>query len=386
MEFTLNDIQRDVRDRARDFAASELRPLARERDRSGEFPLSSLEQMAKMGLMGINVSRAYGGLEAGVVAYSLAVAEIARGDGAVAVTMCVNNMVAEVIEAFGREDQKQKYIPSLMSGAFSSGSFLLSEPGSGSDAASMLTRAERCEDGWRITGSKAWITSGEYAGIFLVWAKTTSESRKEEISLFLVDPNAPGITIGKPEKKMGQHASNTVAVSFDQVLVPHDALLGAEGEGFKIAMMALDGGRVGIASQALGIGLEALDLARSHVLKKAQKHGADSIKTLADSTLADLATTATELEAARMLALRAAWLKEQKTRRFSREAAIAKLYCSEAGWRAANQAVHLLGARGYSTDSLAEKLLRDVRVTRIYEGTSEVQRIVIARDLVRQGY
>jgi acyl-CoA dehydrogenase len=377
MDFSLTDTQRAIRDQARQIADEVLRPMARERDRSGQFPLEALALLARHGLMGVNVSKAYGGLEAGVVAYSLAVAEIARGDAAVAVTMCVNNMVAEVLEAFGRPDQRERYIPQLTSGAFSSGSFLLSEPGSGSDAASMLTRAERTGDGWRITGTKAWITSGAYAGVFLVWAKAPDDAGEEHISLFIVDPQTPGITIGKAEKKMGQHASNTVPVAFEDVLVPHDAILGQEGEGFKVAMMALDGGRIGIASQALGIGLEALHLASEH-----GRQG-DGPSATQRATLAQMAT---ELEAARQLALRAAWLKEQKDRRFTREASIAKLFCSETAWKATNEAVQLLGAEGYTTQKLAEKLFRDVRVTRIYEGTSEVQRIVIARDLMRQGY
>ncbi|MFU8804438.1 MAG: acyl-CoA dehydrogenase family protein [Bradymonadaceae bacterium] len=374
MEFSLNETQADIRDRARRFSDEELRPLARQRDQTGEFPLDSFRKMAELGLMGVNVDKAYGGLGAGVVAYSLAVSEIARGDASVAVTMAVNNMVAEVIQAFGTEDQRRAYIPRLTSGEFSSGSFCLSEPGSGSDAASLLTRAVRCEEGWRITGSKAWITSGTYAGVFLVWAKAANDAGEELISLFLVDPALDGVTIGKPEKKMGQHASNTVPISFDGVIVPEDAVLGEVGEGFKIAMMALDGGRVGIASQALGIGLEALSLVREHALDG---------KTVNEDKLAEMAT---ELEAARQLTMRAAWLKELGTRRFSREASMAKLFSTDAAWRAANETVHLLGGKGYTTDTLAEKLLRDVRVTKIYEGTNEIQRIVIARDLTRYGY
>ncbi len=380
MDLTLNETQVLVQETARRFASSDLRPKASARDESGEFPLDSLAKMADLGLMGVNIRGDYGGAEAGVVAYSLAVTEIAQGDPAVAVTMAVNNMVSEVIQEFGTDAQREFYIPKMTSGEYVSGSFCLSEPGSGSDAAAMTTRAEKTAGGWSISGAKAWVTSGSYSGVFLVWAKTRTETGEDEISLFLVDPKLPGISIGKPEKKMGQHASDTVSITFDAVEIAEDALLGEIGQGFKIAMMALDGGRIGIASQALGAGLEAMSLARDYALERRQFGKPISDFQAIQFKLADMAT---ELDAARLLTLRAAWMKEQATRKFSREASMAKLYSSEAACRACDQAIQILGGYGYTRDYPLEKLYRDVRVTRIYEGTNEIQRVVIARDLLR---
>lgn len=380
MDFSLNEMQRMVRDTARRFAAEDLRPNRRERDRAAEFPLDALRKMANLGLMGVNVSADYGGSEAGVVAYSLAITEISKGDASVAVTMAVNNMVAEVIEQFGTEAQRERYIPRLTSGEFSSGSFCLSEPGAGSDPQGMRTRAEKTDDGWVINGAKAWITSGAYAGVFVVWAQTRMANGEDAITCFLVDPDTDGISVGKPEEKMGQHASNTVSLTFEDVRVCDDALLGELGGGFKIAMMALDGGRVGIASQALGIGLEALDVAREYALERKQFGRPIADFQAIQFKLADMAT---ELDAARLLTLRAAWLKERGEGRFTRQASMAKLFSSEAAWRAADECVQILGGYGYVADYPAEKLLRDVRVTRIYEGTNEIQRIVIARETLR---
>lgn len=377
MELETSPEQAQLQQIARSFGDDALRPAAAARDASSEFPTDDLRRMARFGLMGVNVGKAYGGTNAGVVAYSLAVTEIARADPAVAVTMCVNNMVCEVIEAFGTDAQRARWIPPITSGESLAGSFCLSEPGSGSDAAGMATRAVKTDEGWRINGAKAWITSGAHAGVFLVWAQTHVEGGadgegSDVISLFLVDPSADGISVGKAEEKMGQHASNTVQLSFDDVLVPDDALLGEIGHGFKVAMMALDGGRIGIGSQALGIAVEALALAQ----RRLRPHDALGYGRLADY--------AAQLEAARLLVLRAAWLKEQGARRYSREASMAKLHASEVACRICEWAAQLPAPDTPETPTL-EKLLRDARVTRIYEGTSEIQRIVIARDLLRNG-
>lgn len=369
MDLTLTREQQRIRDLAREIARTTLRPDALRCDEEAQFPLTSLSQLAGRGLMGVNIASELGGLDAGVIAYSLAITEISAGDPAVAVTMAVNNMVSEVIQEFGTPSQKEAFIPRMTSGEFSSGSFCLSEPGSGSDAAGMRTRAEKTTDGWVITGTKAWITSGEFAGVFLVWAKTADD----EISLFLVEPSAEGISVGPPEEKMGQHASNTVALSFDGVRVAEDALLGTRGQGFPIAMMALDGGRIGIASQSLGIADGALALT----------------KELPELSTAELLPLRARLEAARTMTWRAAWLKEQGEQRFSREASMAKLTASEvcneivstllAHWPASSEPAHNQDL------ALLLKFVRDARVTRIYEGTSEIQRVVIARDLIRRG-
>ncbi|MFW5967666.1 MAG: acyl-CoA dehydrogenase family protein [Persicimonas sp.] len=382
MDFTLNETQRMVRDTARRFAESELRESATERDVTEEFPTEELRQMAELGLMGVNISAEYGGSDAGVVAYSLAITEVARADASVGVTMAVNNMVGEVIEAFGTEAQKEEHIPKLTSGEYTAGSFCLSEPGAGSDPSSMRTRARRTDDGWVLDGSKAWISSGEHAGVYVVWARTEMPDGGDRISAFLVDPETDGITVGKHEDKMGQRGSSTVSLTFEEVEIPEDALLGELGDGFKIAMVALDGGRIGVGSLALGLGKEALSLALDYAQEREQF----------DRPIIDfqgiqfkLADMATELDAARLLCLRAAWMKERGERRFTRQASMAKLYATEAAWRACDEAVQIFGGYGYTREYVVERLLRDVRVTRIYEGTNEIQRVVIARSLREEG-
>ena len=283
---------------------------------------------------------------AGVVAYSLAVTEIAAADPAVSVTMCVNNMVAEVLQAFGTDEQRQRWIPPLVGGTFTSGSFCLSEAGAGSDPQGMRTRAVRGDGGWILDGTKAWITSGAHAGVFIVWARTD-----DRISTFVVDPRTDGISFGKPEEKTGQHASNTVTLGFDDVHLPDDALLGDVGRGFPVAMMALDGGRVGIASQSLGIGRAVLTELRSFGVE--------------DAALADIEA---EWTAARLLVLRAASMKE-RAEPFSREASMAKLYASEQCGRACDAAFRLLGAHAFRQPSFLDKLARDARVTRMTDVT-----------------
>ena len=378
MNFELNQAQCQMRDTARGAAHDLLRPHADERDRAHAFPADTLKNMAEMGLMGVNVGADWGGAERGVVAYSLAITEVARADAAVAVTMAVNNMVAEIIEKFGSEQQKQAHLENLTSGVYSSGSFCLSEPGAGSDPAGMRTRAVRTDSGWRINGTKAWITSGAQAGVFVVWAQTELDDGSDRISAFLVDPATEGISVGQPEKKMGQHASTTVALTFEDVDIPDNALLGELGGGFRIAMVALDGGRVGVASQALGIGIEALEVARDYVRDHFQGERRDS-------SVGRLADVAARLEAARLMVMRAAWMKETEAQPFSREASMAKLYASEAAWHACVETLDVVGLDAHNGELPLERFLRDCRVTRIYEGTSEIQRIVIARDLLKRG-
>lgn len=379
MNFELTETQAMIRDTARKFADQSLRPFARERDDAGTFPLEVLKAMADLGLMGVNIPEELGGVQAGVVSYSLAMSEISAGDAAIGVTMGVNNMVAEVIAEFGTKEQAQEHVPKMVSGEYPAGCFCLSESGAGSDPQSMKTRAKKVEGGWKITGSKAWITSGIHAGIYLVWAQTKVDD-KDRISVFLMDPKAEGVTAGKPEKKMGQHASETVAISFDDVFVADDALLGEIGQGFAIAMMALDGGRIGIASQSLGLAEEALRLSLAYTDEREQF--GRKISSF-QATQFKLATMATEIEAARALTHRAAFLKEKGNVKFTKEASMAKVYASELACRACDAAVQMHGGYGYTREYLPEKLVRDARVTRIYEGTSEIQRIVIARELLK---
>jgi alkylation response protein AidB-like acyl-CoA dehydrogenase len=379
-DFAPTEMQEMIRDTARQFAQRVLEPRAVKLDQEGGFPSESLSEAADLGLLGINVSEEYGGVEAGAVSYSLAITELAKACAATTVAMCVSNMVAEVVEHFGNADQRSEHLPKLTSGDYVVGGFALSEAGAGSDPRGMKTKAEKTDKGWVINGSKLWITSGTHAKLFVVWARTGGTPEKPAISCFLVNGDAPGVTRGAPEHKLGQHGSTTTALDFDNVEVPDEALLGELGRGFPIAMMALDGGRIGIGSLALGVGLAANQYAANYATEREQ-FGRPISKFQAIQWM--IADNATELEAARLLVLRAAWLKDQK-QPFSREASMAKLWASEKSFTACNRALQVLGGYGYTQEFPIERYLRDVRVTSIYEGTSEIQRIVISRDIARR--
>ena len=291
--------------------------------------------------------------------------------------------VGEVIAKFGSKEQRERHCPKLASGAYEAGAFALSEPGAGSDPAGMQTQATKTDDGWVLNGQKQWITSGSHAGVMVVWARTDTADERlghRGISCFLVEQNAEGLEIGKKEDKLGLRASETVPLTFNDVRVSDDALLGELGQGFKIAMMALDGGRIGIASQAIGIGTAAHEAAIGYSKDRKQFK-----RPIADFQAIQwmIADSDTELEAARLLTLRAAYLKESGAKSFSRQAAHAKVYASEAAWRVCDRALQIHGGYGYVREFPVERHLRDVRVTRIYEGTSEIQRTVIARSLLR---
>lgn len=376
MELGFSPTQLEVQQAARSYAQQVLAPGAAALDATGGFPHDNLRAAAEAGMTAINVDPALGGRGAGVVSYSLAVTEMARECAGTTVALCVNNMVAEVVAHFGSEEQRTEHVPKLADGKHVVGAFALSEPGAGSDPGGMATRARRTDRGWVIDGSKLWITSGTDAGLFVVWARTSDAPGPRGISTFLVPGDTPGLSRGKPEHKMGLHGSTTTALDFTECEVPAEALLGTENKGFRVAMMALDGGRIGIASQALGIGLSALDRAVAWT----REHGDAAAEQGVQWALAD---TATELEAARMLTLRAASLKEQG-RPFSREASHAKVYATEKSWAACNRALEVMGEDGLAVEYGVERNLRDVRVTMIYEGTSEVQRIVISRDIMRR--
>ena len=376
MELTLSETQVAVRDAARQYAQQVLANSAAALDAQGGFPHDNLRAAAEAGMTAINIDPALGGRGAGVVAYSLAVTEMARECAGTTVALCVNNMVAEVVAHFGSEDQRTEHVPKLADGRHVVGAFALSEAGAGSDPGGMTTKARRTDRGWVIDGSKLWITSGSDAGLFVVWARTSDAPGPRGISTFLVPGDTPGLSRGKPEHKMGLHGSTTTALDFTECEVPADALLGAQNKGFRVAMMALDGGRIGIASQALGIGLSALDRAVAWT----REHGDAARQQGVQWALAD---SATELDAARLLTLRAASLKEQG-RPFSREASHAKVYATEKAWAACNRAVEVMGEDGLAVEHGVERNLRDVRVAMIYEGTSEVQRIVISRDIMRR--
>jgi len=383
MDFELNETQALVRRTAREFTEQRIVPVAAELDEASRFPSEILRGLAELGMMGVNLPADLGGAEAGVVSYSLAMQEVARGCASTAVTMAVTNMVGEVIAKFGSKPQRERHCPKLASGDYEAGAFALSEPGAGSDPAGMQTQATKTDDGWVLSGQKQWITSGSHAGVMVVWARTDTPDERighKGISCFLVEQGAEGLEIGKKENKLGLRASETVPLTFNEVRVGDDALLGELGQGFKIAMMALDGGRIGIASQAIGIGTAALEAAIGYSKDRKQFK-----RPIADFQAIQwmIADSQTELEAARLLALRAAFLKESGAKSFSRQAAHAKVFASEAAWRVCDRALQIHGGYGYVREFPVERHLRDVRVTRIYEGTSEIQRTVIARSLLR---
>ena len=376
--FELTEMQQMVRQAARSYAQKSLAPAAAALDREGRFPREHLRELADLGLMGVNVPEEFGGAQAGAVAYVLALMEVAQGCASTAVTMAVTNMVAETIVRFGSAEQKRKYVPEITSGRFVAASYALSEAHSGSDAGALRTSARRDGESYLLNGSKQWITSGDHAGVFVVWART-GEPGTKGISCFLVDGGAGGLHVGKHEDKMGLRASSTVPLSFEDLRLPASAMLGAPGQGFHIAMAALDGGRVGIAAQATGIGLAALDAAVRYA-KERQAFGQPIANFQAIRFM--IADSATELDAARLLVLRAAGLKEAG-RPFTREASMAKVFASEKANKVCDLGVQIHGGYGYLDEFPAERHYRDARVTTIYEGTSEVQRIVIARELLK---
>jgi alkylation response protein AidB-like acyl-CoA dehydrogenase len=381
MDLALNETQSLVQKTARDFAQKVILPEAAAIDRHERFPKEILKGLADLGLMAVNVPEELGGAGAGVVSYALAMQEVARACASTAVTMAVTNMVGEVIATFGTDEQKARHNPRLASGEWVAGAFALSEPGAGSDPGGMSTTAREDGDSWVINGAKQWITSGAYAGVFVVWARTGDPARfagTRGVSCFLVEGGTPGLRATKPEDKMGLRGSNTVGLEFENCRVPRSALLGELNGGFKIAMMALDGGRIGISSQAIGIARAALEESVQYA-KDRQQFGKPIARFQAIQwKLADMRV---ELDAAHLLSMRAATLKE-KGRVFSREASMSKLFATEAAVRICNEAVQIHGGYGYTREFAAERHLRDVRVTTIYEGTSEVQRIVIARNVL----
>jgi alkylation response protein AidB-like acyl-CoA dehydrogenase len=377
----LTEEQKIIQETARNFAKSELEPLAARLDQTGdrEVYLKNLKKLANLGLMGINVENRYGGSDAGVVSFSLAITEIAKACASTAVTVSVNNMICEVIQAIGSEEQKMAYIPKICSGKYYAGGFGLTETMAGSDAASLQTSAVLDGDAWVLNGSKMFISSAEYAGVFVVWAVTDKKAKKGSgISTFLVENGVQGLTIGKNEHKMGQCASATNELIFEDCRIPKSALMGKLNGGFRTATGELAGGRIGIGSLGLGIGLAAMDYAARYAMNRKQF----------DQPIADfqaiqwmIAESYTELEAARLLLMSAAWKKEQG-RFFAREASMAKYYATEAAEKACYNAVQILGGYGYSSRFPVERYARDVRITSIYEGTNQIQRMIIARDIL----
>jgi len=378
MNFTLTQEQQIIQETAAKFAKQELEPVASILDttKDREILKSNLKKLAALGFNGIAVDPRYGGTGAGSVAFSLVMTELGKACAATAVTTSVTNMVAEVIQSVGTEDQKQRYIPPLCNGTFYAGSFGLTEADAGSDPASMKTTATDGGDYWLLNGKKVFITSAEYAGVFVVWAVTDKQAPKGKgISAFLVEPHYEGFIVGRDEHKMGQLGSSTNEIILDNCRVPKENLLGTINDGFRIAVRELGGGRIGIGSMALGIGLAAMDYATSYAKERIQFDKSIIHNQAIQWMIAD---NYTRLEAARLLLLQAAYKKENSMP-FMREASMAKLFATEAANKACYDAMQILGGYGYTKDYLIERLYRDVRVTTIYEGTSEIQRLIIAK-------
>lgn len=379
--FSLTEEQQFIQDTAQQFAQKELASVAASIDKgeARDTFLANIKALAELGFMSLNVKAQYGGTEAGTTAFSLAITEIAKACASTAVTTSVTNMVAEVIQAVANEEQKQAYLPKICSGEYPAAGFCLTEANAGSDPSAMKTSAHRDGDSWVLNGSKLYITSAEYAGLFVVWAVTdASADRGKGISCFLVEADAPGLSIGPAEHKMGQHGSATNPVFFDDCRIPLNALMGEENKGYQVALSELAGGRIGIGSLALGIGSAALDYAREYAMERQQFGKAISKQQGIQWLLADAYT---EQAAAELLVRKAAQLKEQGEA-FAVAASQAKLYASEWANRACYTGLQLLGGAGYLQDHPLERFARDARITSIYEGTSEIQRNIIAKSLI----
>lgn len=373
----VTDEQQQIADAVRAFAQERLKPFAEQWDKEHRFPKEAIDEMAELGLFGMLVPEQWGGSDTGYVAYAMALEEIAAGDGACSTIMSVHNSVGCVpILRFGSEQQKEQFLTPLASGAML-GAFALTEPQAGSDASSLKTRARLDGDHYVLNGSKQFITSGQNAGVVIVFAVTDPDAGKRGITAFIVPTDSPGYQVARVEDKLGQHASDTCQIVFDNVRVPVANCLGAEGEGYKIALANLEGGRIGIASQAVGMARAAFEVARDYANER-QSFGKALIEHQAVAfRLADMAT---KIAVARQMVLHAAALRDAG-RPALVEASMAKLFASEMAEKVCSDALQTLGGYGYLSDFPLERIYRDVRVCQIYEGTSDIQRMVIARNL-----
>ncbi len=378
MYFELSEEHKLLRESAREFAKSLLEGVI-ERDEQAKFPFEQVQQMGELGFMGMMVSEAYGGAGMDTLAYAIAIEELSKVDASAGVIMSAHNsLVLYGLQEFGTEAQKEKYLKPLASGK-KLGAFALSEPEAGSDATSQHSTAEDKGDHYLVNGIKNWITNGGNADIYLVIAQTHPEKQHRGINVLIIEKGMPGFTVGPKENKLGIRSSDTHSLSFNDVKVPKENRIGEDGFGFKFAMKTLDGGRIGIAAQALGIAAGAYQLALAYAKerktfgKPISEHQAIQFK------LADMEV---EIEAARMLTYKAAWLKDQG-KPFAKEAAMAKLFASEVAMKTTVEAVQIHGGYGYVKEYHVERMMRDAKITQIYEGTSEIQRLVIARDILK---
>jgi len=377
LNFDLSQEQQMIRNLAREFAEGEVAPGAAERDKTGRFPAELVRKMGELGLMGIPFPEKYGGTGGDTVAYALAVEEISRVDGSLGITLAAHCSIGMgPVYYFGSEQQKQRWLPGAARGEYLA-SFGLTEPGAGSDSAATKTTAVKDGDGWVLNGSKIFITNANYCGYIVCTAVTQPGQGHRGISAFIVPNPSPGFSIGPAYDKMGLRSSDTRPLFFENVRLPADSLLGREGEGFRQFMVTLDGGRISIGAMAVGIAQGALDAALAYAKQRVQFGQSISKFQAIQFKLADMAT---EIELARNMVLKAAWLKDQG-RPFTREAAMAKLFASETAVRAANQAIQIHGGAGYMEELPVSRFWRDAKLTEIGEGTSEIQRLVIARQL-----
>jgi len=381
MDFRFTEQQEMIRDAARDFAQSEIAPIAAQFDASGEFPLDTIRKMGEIGLMGIEVPEAYGGSELDTIGYVLALKEISTADAAHGTIMSVNNsLYANGLVKHGTEDQKQRFLVPVASGQ-EIGAYALTEPQSGSDASSMRMRAVKSADGshYLINGKKSWITSGPVARFLVLFAKTDPEAGAKGITAFMIDADLEGYRRGKSEPKLGIRASATCEIEFSNYQCPVENRLGEEGQGFKIALGVLDAGRIGIAAQAIGIATAAYEASCQYVQERIAFGQPIGCFQMIQSKIADMKV---RLESAELLMLRAAWKKtrsKETGERYTLDGSMAKLAASEAAMFITHQAVQIHGGMGYSKELPLERYFRDAKITEIYEGTSEIQRMLIAR-------
>ena len=375
----LNDAQNMVHDVLRDYSQAKLKPTAAERDKTARFPAQELKELGTLGALGMTVSEEWGGAGMDYVSLVLALEEIAAGDGAISTIVSVqNSLPCGITQRYGTEAQKKKYLTKLATGEML-GCFCLTEPQAGSDASALECHAVRDGDEWVINGTKQFITTGKYADIALVFAMTDKSAGKKGISCFLVPTNSSGYIVSRIEEKMGQHCSDTATIIFDECRIPADHLLGKEGDGYKIALSNLESGRIGIAAQSVGMARAALDAA----VEYANERKAFGVEIVQHQAVAfRLADMATQIEAARQLVLHAASLKDANLPCL-KEASMAKLFASTMAERVCSDAIQIHGGYGYVSDFPVERIYRDVRVSQIYEGASDIQRLVIAREVTK---
>ncbi len=379
MDFSLTDDQRLIQETVRRFMDAEVRPTIRARDREEIFAATELRKLGELGCCGMMIPESWGGAGADTISYVLMLEEVARVDAAIAVALSVtNSLAAQAVFKYGSEEQRGKYLPQLARGEML-GAFCLTEPQAGSDAAAIATSATRHGDLYRLNGTKSWVTNGGEAGVYVVFAKTNPQAGTKGVTAFLVEPSFPGFRVARYEDKMGLRTSRSAEIAFTDCEVPEGNRLGEEGQGLKIALELLDGGRVGIAAQAVGIAQGAFDASVAYAMQRKAFGKAIGDFQAVQWMLADMQT---EIEAARGLVHNAAWMRDKGASRAGPQASRAKLFAGEMVNHVVYKAVQIHGSMGYSRESDVERMYRDARVITIYEGTSEIQRMIIARDLL----